>query len=251
MSFSDVAAKLKKTGVLDKEKQAAEQKPLDLEELYTLRGRMLGVLIRDARLAMGYTIEEIAAHLNLPDETVLAWEFGQAVPSLPQLELVAYLLQVPVSHFWGSETFMQQYGSRQIDSHEYSILRDRMIGALIRAGREAKNLTPEQLVAKLGIAPEFLQAYEYGTLPVPMTLLVSIASAIDVNVNYFLESTSRIGEFLEIREALKTIEEMPEDIRAFLSSHSNLAYIRLAMVFANLPTDSLRSLAEGMLDITL
>ncbi|MBZ0320144.1 MAG: helix-turn-helix domain-containing protein [Anaerolineae bacterium] len=251
MSFSDVAAKLKKSGALEKEKATLEQKPLDLEELYTLRARMMGVLIRDARLAMGYTIEEIANHLNLPDETILAWEFGQAVPSLPQLELVAFLLQVPVSHFWGSDTFMQQYGSRQIDSHEYSILRDRMIGALIRAGRQAKNISTADLATKLGINAEFLEAYEYGTLPVPMTLLVSIASALEVNVNYFLESSSRVGEFLEIREALKTIEEMPEDIRAFLSSHTNQPYIRLAMIFAKLPADSLRALAESMLDITL
>jgi transcriptional regulator with XRE-family HTH domain len=251
MSFSDVAAKLKKTGRLDKEKLPPEQKPIDLDELYTLRGRMLGVLIRDARLAMGYTIEEIAAHLNLPDATILAWEFGQAVPSLPQLELVAYLLQVPVSHFWGSETFMEQYGNRQIDSQEYSLLRDRMIGAQIRAGRLAKNLSTEQLAQQLGISTDFLEAYEFGTLPVPMPVLVSIATVLDVNINNFLESSSRVGEFLEIREALKTFEEMPEDVRAFLSSPSNQAYIRLAMVFAQLPTDAMRSLAEGLLDITL
>jgi transcriptional regulator with XRE-family HTH domain len=251
MTFSDVVSRLKKHTTLQDKTKPAEPKVVDLEELYTLRARMLGVLIRDARLAAGRTVEEVGAHMNLPTETILAWEFGRSAPSLPEIELLAYFLQAPVSHFWGTETFMQQQARRTIDGQEYALLRDRMIGALIRSGREAKGLAPDALARQLGVSPEQLEAYELGKHPAPMTVLVSLASALGVNLSYFLESSSRVGEFLGIKEAISVFEEMPDDMREFITTPANHAYIRLAMILSGMPTESLRQLAEGLLDITL
>jgi transcriptional regulator with XRE-family HTH domain len=251
MSFGDVASKFKKHASAQEQAKSTEPRVVDFNELYALRARMLGVLIRDARLAAGYTIEEVGAYLSLPAEIILDWEFGRGSPSLPETELLAYFLQVPVSHFWGTDTFAKQQAQRTIDGQEYSVLRDHMIGALIRAGRETKGLTQDALAQQLGVGVELLQAYELGRMPAPMPVLVSLASALQVNLNYFLEGGSRVGEFLETREALKTFAEMPDEMREFIATPANHAYIKLAMILAGMPTESLRSLAEGLLDITL
>jgi hypothetical protein len=44
---------------------------------------------------------------------------------------------------------------------------------------------------------------------------------------------------------------MNPDVRAFVANPSNHAYIELAMKFADLGTEKLRNIAEGILEITL
>lgn len=253
MSFGDAAARFKKISADDAThpQVAIEQEPVDLNEVYALRARMLGVLIRDVRAASGYSIEEIAAQVAVDPQTLVEWEFGHQAPSLPQLELLAYFLKVPISHFWGTETLAQQQSRRTVDSYEYLVLRTHMVGAMVRAKREAEHLTLEMLASQIGVAVETLQAFEMGQIAVPMTILVSLASILRVNLDHFLVDGGRVGEFFDLQEAVKVLASMSPDVREFVSVPKHEAYIRLAMTLANLPTDDLRKLAEGLLDITL
>jgi transcriptional regulator with XRE-family HTH domain len=260
----DAAARLKKLSTESEKKKAkADARPVDLNELYALRARMLGVLLRDARTASGYAVEDVAAHLGVSPETVVEWEFGRQSPSLPQLELLAYFVQLPISHFWGSETLMVQHSRRAVDAREYAVLRTHMIGALVRARRETERLSLETLAGQVGITPELMQAYEMGQQPIPMTVLVSLASMLRVNLDYFLVDTGRVGEFFDLQEALKTLAAMPPAMREFVATPTNQAYLQLAMLLAQVPTENLRKFAEsllnkelqkfaeGLLDITL
>jgi transcriptional regulator with XRE-family HTH domain len=248
MSFNDISSRLKKINV---EQQQADGKPLDIQELYAIRSRMLGVLITDARHAAGYDLETLAEGVGVDTDTVQAWEYGQSVPSLPQIELMAYILQVPISHFWGTETFEKRRDERQIDGQEYSLVRDRMIGLMIATARQEKNLSDTEVADKLGIHPDDLSAYELGQLAVPMTVLTSLSSLLEVSLNYFLEDNGRVAHFLEVQSMSDTFARMPEDIRDFISAPAHEAYIRVAMALAHIPTENLRALAEGLIDITM
>jgi transcriptional regulator with XRE-family HTH domain len=249
MSFDDVAARFKNKQA--EQEQQLPHEPVDPAELEAIRARMLGVLIRDAREASGYSQEGLAEAIGISDDDLRDWEYGRNVPSLPQVELIAYTLQVPLSHFWGTVTFEQQRQQRIVDVSEYTILRNRMIGVLINSARETKNLSAAELGASLNIDVDDIRGYETGQLPVPMTVLVALSSALNVNMSYFLDDSGRVGEFLEIREALELFEQMPEDVREFVSVPANQVYIRVAMALAEIPTNNLRTLAENLLDITM
>lgn len=248
MSFSDIAARLRKHS---DEKADQELAPRNFDELYLLRARILGVLIRDAREAAGLNVAESAAQVGVSENTFADWEFGKSMPSLPQLELLAYLLNVPISHFWGTETLRQQAERRQIPATDYVTLRGRIIGALLRAAREQQNLTPDQLAAEAGIPANHVAAYELGQRPIPMPVLTTLAHLCQVNVSYFLEDGSRVGEFLTLQEDLKHIVEMPEAMRHFIAAPVNQSYVELAMRLSQMSTSELRGIAEAILNITL
>lgn len=249
MSFDDVASRFKQIQQAKEDARAAET--VDIEELYAIRARMLGVLIRDAREATGFSLEALAQAINVTPDVIQAWEYGYDVPSLPQVELLAYHLEVPISHFWGTQTFAHQRAQRHIDTEEYNNVRNRMIGLMVKSARESKGIEESDLAEAVGISPEYLAAYEDGSAPVPMTVLVSISSQLGVNLAHFLDDHGRVGAFLEIREAIELFAEMPEDVRDFLSKPSNQVYIRAAMALAGIETDNLRSLAESLIDITM
>jgi transcriptional regulator with XRE-family HTH domain len=248
MSFDDVAARLRKHS--DQQTDHADT-PRNFEELYLLRARILGVLIRDARQAADISPEACAAQIDVPVDTLIGWELGQSMPSLPEIELLAYTLDVPISHFWGTETLVQQAQRHQVDTREYLTLRNHLIGALLRAAREAATLTPEQLAAEAGVSAANVHAYELGQRAIPTPVLTSLASACQVNMSYFLENSNRVGEFLALQEDLKTFSDLSPDVRRFVSSPINQPYIDLAMKLAQMGTTELRSIAEAILDITL
>ncbi len=248
MGFDDVASRFKKV----KAKQQADQpEAVDIAEVYAIRAHMLGVLVRDAREASGFSVAELAQAVDASPETVQSWEYGEAVPSLPQVELLAYVLQIPISHFWGGETFAEQRSKRTIDAMEYSIVRSRMIGLMVATLRQQRNMELGPVAEAVGVTPEELQAYEMGDAEIPMTVMVTLASTLGVSLSHFLDGSGRVGEFIEFQQMTELFAKMPDDVREFLAVPSNEAYIRVAMSLAHIPTESLRSLAEGLIDITM
>ncbi len=247
--FGDISKRFK--SARGNKDDAQEAKPFDHAESYRLRAKMLGVLIKDARESAARSLEECARLLNVPANTVQAWEFGDDVPSLPQLELLAYYLGVHVSHFWGVQTLD---GTRieKIDTQaQYQELRDRMIGALLRQAREEADLSQEDLAQRAGIPLESLQQYELGEVSIPMHHLPTLANLVDRNPDYFIETSGYVGELLKIYEEWKRFTDLDPEIRAFAANPLNVAFIKIAMTFSQMPADDLRKAAEGLLEISM
>lgn len=252
MGFNDkgLAARLKAArGDQAGSRSSGDAQPFDHEEAYRLRGKMLGVLLRDARDNAARSIDDCAGFLRVDPGLIQAWEFGDAVPSLPQLELIAYYLDVPVSHFWGMETLPQQRQRTDIQD-EYLNLRHRMIGAMLRQAREEAQKSLETLADETHLTVETLQNYELGSLAIPMHELSNLASAVNKNVNYFLENSSQIGELLATRENWKHFNSLPDDLREFAANPLNIGFIEIALAFSQMPNDKLKRIAVSMLDIT-
>lgn len=250
MSFEDVSAKMKARKA-QQEVESGRSGPFDFGESYRIRAKMLGVLLRDARANAVRTVEDCARLLRVPSALIEAWEFGDEVPSLPQLELLAYYLDVPVSHFWGMETLSESRGDHTNKQPEYITLRDHMIGALLRQAREENEVSLEELSQASGISVEMLTHYELGEQPIPMHELSVLASSVKKNINYFLESSSQIGELLAARESWKYFSSLPEDVRAFASDPVNIGFIHIAVMLSKMPADRLRQVGASILDITM
>lgn len=249
MSFDEIAAKLRARKAQQQEEQ--DQKPYDFDESYRIRGKMLGVLLRDARLAAARTIEDCARLLKVSPSEIEAWEYGDSVPSLPQLELLAYYLDVPVSHFWSMETLKVSRAGRERMQPEYVTLRDRMIGAMLRQAREEAGVSMEELSEISGLSIEQIQQYELGEVAPPMHELAVLSAGVKQNVSYFLESSSQIGELLAAREAWKHFAELPPEVRDFAADPKNVGFIHIAVMLSQMPTDQLRQVGASILDITM
>ncbi len=253
MSFSDVSGSLADRLRKIQEKKAprtADEHPVDHEELYQLRARILGVLIRDARQARQRSTAALAAGLGIEEALLLDWEHGLSHPSLPQLELLAYELGVPVSHFWGAEMLPGNGTGSPLPREDYLELRDRVLGAQLRQARLDADLTLEQLGEQVGLPPEQLAAYEMGEAPVPLAELTSIASATKVSLAHFLESGNRVGQWLALQESFRRFSELPEATREFISNPSNRSFVELAIWFSALDVNELRGLAESILNLS-
>src|SRR5579885_705184 len=130
--FKEISARFKKAN------EAEEEAPhvIDHAESFRIRAKMVGFLLMDARLKAGRSVEDCARILQISPEQVEQWEFGDESPSLPQLELLAFYLGIPVSHFWGMDTLEATSDDLISAQQEYLSLRTRMIGALLGIARD-------------------------------------------------------------------------------------------------------------------
>lgn len=250
--FGDVGARL---AAQRKSKAAAAEdasdRPYDHVESYRLRAKMLGVLIQDARLSSARTLDDCARLLKVDPAVVASWEFGDDVPSLPQLELLAYYLDVPISHFWGQDILEGEKGRKTDAQTEYMQLRNRMVGALLRQAREEREISVAQVAEAAHITPETLEHYEAGLLPVPMHELAVLSTVVQKNMQYFMEGDSFIGLLLQTREEWKQFASLDADIRQFAANPLNLGFIKIAMMFGKMPAEELRQIAAGILEISM
>ncbi len=251
--FNDFANRFKKAKSDDSASAKAAggaERVFDPDESFRLRGKMLGVLLRDARLSAQRGIAEVAQYLKVDNNTIDSWEWADDVPTLPQLELLAYFFDVPVSHFWGLKTFEAERNGRSSAQGEFIALRNRMIGALIRQVREERGMTLYALADKAHLDAAILNQYELGEWAIPLHELSVVSSALEKSLSFFLETSSQIGDLLATRESWKHFNELPDDLRAFAANPQNIGFIEIALAFSLLSSEKLKRIAVSMLDIT-
>ena len=218
----------------------------------TIRVKKLGLLIRDARMAERRSIKECADAIGVKAGVFRAYEEGRRAPSLPELEALVFFLKVPIPRFWGNETVSDPPAPLAFEDITRLIsLRHRMIGALIRQERTNANMSIRHLSAGTGISQSRLKAYELGERVVSVPELEAILSVMGTRIEKFFDQSGPVGEWMTSQQAMQKFMELPKEIQDFICQPVNRPYLELAMKLSSMSRDKLRSVAEGLLDITL
>jgi len=219
---------------------------------WTIRAKKLGVLIRDARQVTCKSAEECATAMGVSNEIFNSYELGEKTPSLPELELLAYYLRIPPEHFWGSQMLSRpEESSSKFKPQVLLALRQKMVGVMIRKARLESKISVDQLAQQTGIPAEKIGAYELGEIPVPFPELDSLASALGYPLRSFQDQHGPVGSWFVMQRALQDFQELSPDLQNFVSKPVNRPYLELAQRLSEMSVEKLRSVAEGLLEITL
>jgi transcriptional regulator with XRE-family HTH domain len=220
-------------------------------QLLQIRNKKLGLLILDARRVSRRSIEECAEVLNLSPEIFQEFEKGTQAPSLPQIELLALFLNVPVEHFWGKRVLSQTGTLESLQEKDRMILlRNRVIGTNVRLARNNASFSIEQMSEMTAIAKEQLVRYEMGDASIPVSELELIADVLKLPLEQFYDQHGPIGKWREQKGNVHKFLDLPPDMQQFVSKPVNRPYVELAMRLSELSTEKLRAVAEVLLEIT-
>jgi transcriptional regulator with XRE-family HTH domain len=216
-----------------------------------LRAKILGALLRDARLEAGKTIEGCAQLIGVSNEVYEAYELGEKSPSLPELEGLAYYLEVPLEHFWETQALRAgKPEQKQPDMKLLILLRNRMVGALLRQARLDAGLSLEMLADRTHISTSQLEAYELGQEPVPLPFLEFLSSNLNRSIREFHDRQGPVGVWVTQQRALQDFMTLSVEMQEFVSKPINRPYLDLARRLSDMSVDKLRAVAEGLLEIT-
>ncbi len=218
-----------------------------------VRSKMMGVLLRAARLRSGKSLKECAEWLGCSPHIMSQYEYGRRGISLPELELLALLFDVPVNHLWDERLAMLEEHHPRPPADRLLDLRHKEIGVLLREARSRAGKTQAQCAELLGVSAETIGRYEYGDRPIPFTHLEVLADALEIPVSELLDHqlpTSQVpllrsdGQLLSPEESWA---RLPAHVKDFIRSTESLPFLEMALRLYELPKDSLRRLAEAML----
>ena len=208
----------------------------------------LGSRLREERIAGEISIERAAAQLGVPPETITSMESGETAPSLPELELLAYLYRVPLMKILGAASdFEQPVRIKEDKKNAFILLRTRIIGATLKQARMEGGITLEVLSEELDIPQNTLEEYEAGTLPIPQPMLSALCTALGIDLGSLL---SPITPKNKSKAAEAKLAELDTELNEFVSNPANLPYLQLAKKLSTFDAAKLREIAENLLEIT-
>ncbi len=218
----------------------------------TLRTKKLGVLLRDTRLSEGNSLKECGEAIGASSSTISSFEKGKKSPSLPELEMLSHFFNVPISRFWKDEITSEELITfEDIHIEHELILRDRHIGKKLEEARNNLHLTYKEIKEETGITPARMRKYERGESLVQLPVLELLCSLYKINISYFFDSSSQVGQWIISQNSVEDFLKLPFDLQAFVSKPINRPYIELAQRLSALSTQELRAIAEGLLEITI
>lgn len=221
-------------------------------EAITIRNKIIAILIKRARLRANKSQRECAELLGCSPSTYAHYEQGRQGLSLPQLEALAYLLEVPVASLWDEDQALSTRASEEpVPVAQMMRLRQKMLAVQFHQRRLEAGLTQAQLADLLGRSSYMVSQYERARADIPLAELELLAERAGGSVADLVDQEILpLGEAERDRQWLAELNELPADVRDFVLKPTNLLYLRIAVLLSAMKADSLRRIAEMLLDIT-
>lgn len=214
----------------------------------SLRTKMLGALVREARLESGKSIRESAELLNISPSTFSSYEHGRKGISLPELEVLCFSYETTLDQFLRSRSRSSQ-DEKSLNVEREIALRQRLIGARLRKHRQAKEMSIKDLAERVDFPTSRVSAYERGQRSIPLPELELLAGALGKQVEDYIELDGPIGNWLREKRAKEAFAQLPVDLQEFVTDPANRTYLRLARDLSKLPTEELRSVKRSFDEI--
>jgi transcriptional regulator with XRE-family HTH domain len=225
---------------------------MEIPQATSIRSKIIGVLVKRARLKAGKSQRECAQFLGCSPFTFSQCEQGRQGLSLPQLEVLAYLFDVPAASLWDDGCAQsEEPPAEALPLAQMMLLRRKILAVQFRQSRQAAGLTQRELGQLLGRTADMISEYERGKRDIPLAELEAAAERCGRGLDDFLdEQTIPLSAAEQDRQALARLSELPPDVRDFVLNATNALYLRIAILLSSMKADSLRQIAETILDIT-
>jgi transcriptional regulator with XRE-family HTH domain len=221
-------------------------------ESILIRNKIIGALLRKARTDAKKTVQECAQTLGIDPAFITRAEEGRESLTLPQLESLGRILKTPLSYFLQTEELPEEAPSQQrIPYPEIMQLRRKIIGVTLRQARQEAGRTLDEIASSLGYTPEYLERVEFGEAFVPLVQLQVWGDMLGIPFTAFTaEDVIPLSAEEPSRRDLTGLDHLPPEVRGFIVKPINIPYLQIAMNLSEMPAETLRQIASGLLEIT-
>jgi len=225
---------------------------MEASQNIAIRNKIIGVLVKRARVNADKSQQECADCLNCTPSAYRRYEQGKRGFSLPQLEALALLFDVPVASLWDDRYQLpEKTAVDPVPIEQVMLLRRKILAVRLRQIRQTAGLSMREMGKALDCSPYMISKYEQGAREIPMSELELATKRCGQTMAEFMDDEAiPLSPAEQRRRMLDRLDELPPDMRDFILKPTNTLYLRIAMLASNLEADQLRLIAETLLDIT-
>jgi transcriptional regulator with XRE-family HTH domain len=225
---------------------------MDYKLAINILSKKMGVLLKVARTRSGESKKSCGDVIGVSSRTISKYESGEKSPSLPELEVLAYYLDLPLENFWEDTAPDPQDRMKNLPNLEKRLeLRNLKIGALLRKYRQESKLSMKEVAEKLGITTYRLKSYEKGAFPVPIAELNALIRLYEHQLDDLVIDGGPIADWIHNYQVSTGFLDLPQDLQDFVIKPVNRPYLEIAVKLSQMSVDQMRDVAERLLDITL
>lgn len=206
--------------------------------------------IKQVRTRKQQSIHNCAMILDISKVNYLKFENGEKPLSLPEIELLAIYLGIPLQNLFDEGPVKDDSLIILQDEvqPQYRILRQKMIRAKMNAEKANQELSIQDLHQETGIPLESLKFYENGDLPIPIHHLIKISKVLSLPMDAFFnqEIMSESGASQQ-KDQSNWQQEYPEsDAGKRISDGDEHSPLEIAI--SMLPIEDQAAMAKTLLD---
>ncbi len=217
----------------------------------SIRRKKLGVLIKDARLFIGKTKKECGQMIGISGGAFNSIENGKRSISLPELEVLANNFSLPIKYFFQDELQTEKDQSDLLFNPDDINSSNVRIGEVISKAFSESNMTYKELLEKTGISGSRMKKYERGDSAVPIPELEILCNLFNIWIYDLIDDSTGSGKKAIENQAVEAFRNLEPALQDFISKPVNTPYLEVAKKLSSLSTEQLRSIAEGLLEITI
>lgn len=226
---------------------------MEARHAQSIRYKIVGTLVRRARSRVGMTQAQCADALGCSASAYGRCERGEEGLALPELEILAYLFQVPPSALWSEDSELPgthpDAGRPPLD--QILQLRRKILAVQVRRARESVGLSVAEMARSLDCSEQCLAEAELGERDLSLPQLEVIARECGLSIADFVDDDARpISNAERERQVLARVAGLSPDVAEFVLNPTNELYVRIGMQLTSLDAPTLRRIAEAILDIT-
>jgi transcriptional regulator with XRE-family HTH domain len=200
-----------------------------------------------AREAAGKSTKECALVLSIPLKKYQKMETGIILPSLPELESIAYFLGIlPVDLLKDQTIEFEKQNVNTEQLQQFMQLRHRILSATLQLLRSHKNLSLKEVSSLSGISTARIKRYEMTSTPIPLNDLLALCKALGTTLPTLLDQSGFLAERQKKIERERSIHQLPMVLQDFINDPENLSFLHLAVRLKETGIENLESLAAGL-----
>jgi len=206
--------------------------------------------IKRIRKTNSRSAKDCAAFLNISKGDYREFEAGDFPLSLPEIELLAEYLAVPVQAFFNDSPY-EPHGFAYVDEptrKRYGHLRQKMIKTvfLIEQSKQGKNL--DLIHEQTQIPKELLESYFESDSPITLDHFLEICKVVEVSPEQFFELPKDESiEVIEDTQPVRWQPEFPEEMNQSEELEDN-SYSILINAIKQMPIEEQAILAKSVLN---
>lgn len=215
------------------------------------RAEQIGRRLKSFRETKRLKMSEVTALLGITQSRYKAYEKGISIPSLPELEILTIYFNIPISSLLAHDDQpVEEIIVDSVQTRKFMQLRQRIIATRLKKALDDAEISRTDIANGLGIKPKELSSYLSGKKPIPLAMLEVLSRIAAITIQSFFGTHGVVGERLSQAERIAGFKQLPSELQDFIAQPINRPYVDLAQRLSSLPVNKLRSIAEGLLDIT-